>query len=341
MSNEEKPQIQGENHVVGPLDDGTRLDLYLNEVLDWNSRSRIKEAVKLGTIVVNRERVKPSYKVKEGDSVDVHSEPPPPEDFLLAEDIPLDIIHEDASILVINKQPFIPVHPGAGHRTGTLANAFAFHFQNLSDVAGPLRPGIVHRLDRDTTGLLCVAKTNRAHYSMTSQFHDREVEKTYIAIAEGVMEFDEYVVDKPIGRHPKNPIKMAIVERGRASFTRFEIAERFNNFTLVRCFPKSGRTHQIRVHLESLGHPIACDRLYGRRHRISYGDLASLGAHDPANRKLMERQALHAATLCFSHPLTGERVTYEAPLAPDMQAFEDALYETKRGTSQGRESRKG
>ncbi len=332
MSNEEKPEVQGESFLVTALEAGTRVDLFLNERLDWNSRGRIKEGIKLGSIKVNREVVKPSYKIREGDQVDVLSEPPPPEDFLLPEDLPLEILHEDASILVINKEPFIPVHPGAGHRTGTLANAFAHHFQQLSDVAGPLRPGIVHRLDRDTTGVLCVAKTNRAHYSMTSQFHDREVSKTYTAIAEGVMEFDEYVVDKPIGRHPKNPIKMAIVEHGRASYTRFEVVERFNNFTLVRCFPKSGRTHQIRVHLESLKHPIACDRLYGRRHRITFGDLASLAAGDPANRKLLDRQALHATTLGFTHPLTGESVVYEAPLASDMQAFLDALRETKRGS---------
>jgi 23S rRNA pseudouridine1911/1915/1917 synthase len=340
MTNEEKPEATEESYLVGSNENGTRIDLFLNQTLDWNSRSRIKEAVKLGTIIVNNEKVKPSYKVKEGDQILVHSEPPPPEDYLLPEDIPLDIIHEDASILVVNKQAFIPVHPGAGHRTGTLSNALAFHFQQLSDVAGPLRPGIVHRLDRDTTGALCVAKTNRAHYSISSQFHDCEVSKNYTAIAEGVMEFDEYVVDEPIGRHPKNPIKMAVVERGRASYTRFEIVERFNNFTLVRCFPRTGRTHQIRVHLEKLGHPIACDRLYGHRHRISYGDIASLGPDDPANRKLMDRQALHATTLGFSHPLTGEQVSFDAPLAPDMQAFLDALYETKRGTSEGRDSKK-
>ena len=204
------------NLTVATVDDGTRLDVYINTVLGWNSRGKIKELIKLGVIHVNDEAVKPSHRIRSGDRVVVHAEPPPPPDHLLAEDIPLDVLYEDATMLVIDKAPFMPVHPGAGRRTGTLANALAGRFERLSAVGGPLRPGIVHRLDRDTTGALCVAKTDRAHYSITSQFHDRTVGKTYVAIAEGVLEYDEYVVDEPIGRHPNNPIKMAVVEGGRA-----------------------------------------------------------------------------------------------------------------------------
>ncbi len=320
-----------EERVVGPLEAGLRLDVYLNRELDWNSRARIKEAVKLGAIRLNGEEVKPSYKLRAGDRVSVGAEPPPPDDWLPPEDIPLRIIHEDPSILVIDKDPFIAVHPGAGMRTGTLANAFAHHFDELSDVGGPQRPGIVHRLDRDTTGVLVVAKSNRAHYSLTGQFHDRTVSKTYLAIVEGVPEFDEYVVDRPMGKHPGNPLKMKLRDDGRPSMTRFETVERFDGFGLVRCHPRSGRTHQIRVHLESLGHPIVCDRHYGRRTRIGYGELAGLSAGDPQDRRLLERQALHAARLELDHPMTGERMIFEAPLPADMQGLLDALRETRRG----------
>lgn len=322
--------------TVATVDDGTRLDVYINTTLGWNSRGKIKELIKLGVVRVNDDVVKPSFRVRAGDSVAVHSEPPPPPDHLLAEDIPLDVIYEDATLIVIDKAPFMPVHPGAGRRTGTIANALAHRFERLSGVGGPLRPGIVHRLDRDTTGALCVAKTDRAHYSITSQFHDRTVSKTYLALAEGVMEYDEYAVDEPIGRHPHNPIKMAVVEGGRPSSTRFEVIDRFDGFTWVRCFPKTGRTHQIRVHLLHLGHPIVCDRLYGRRTRLTLGELAALGPDDPDDRMLLERQALHAHTLALFHPLRGERVEFEAPLASDIQEVLNALRDTRRADGQGR-----
>lgn len=329
----------GEERRIGPEDAGQRLDVYLNRVLDWNSRARIKEAVKLGLIRLNDLEVKPSTKLKEGDRVSVGAEPPPPDDYLPPEDIPLRVLHEDASLLVIDKAPYIAVHPGAGQRTGTLANAFAFHFEELSDVGGPQRPGIVHRLDRDTSGVLAVAKSNRAHYSITGQFHDRTVSKTYLAIVEGVLEFDEYLVERPMGKHPGNPLKMCLRDDGRPSSTRFELIERFDGFSFVRCLPKTGRTHQIRVHLESLGHPIVCDRLYGRRHRISWADLAAVPRGDARDRTLMDRQALHAARLELDHPMTGVRMIFEAPLHEDMQSLLDALRETRRsghGRSGGR-----
>jgi 23S rRNA pseudouridine1911/1915/1917 synthase len=157
------------------------------------------------------------------------------------------------------------------------------------------------------------------------------VSKTYLAIVEGVLEFDEYVVDRPMGKHPGNPLKMKLRDDGRPSMTRFEVIERFDGFSFVRCHPRSGRTHQIRVHLESLGHPIVCDRHYGRRARIGYGELAGLAAGDPRDRKLLDRQALHAARLELDHPMTGERMIFEAPLPADMQGLLDALRETRRG----------
>ena len=319
---------------VGEADQGTRLDVFVNLACGWKSRSRIKELVKLGSISVNEAGTKASYRVRSGDVITVSSEPPR-DDELLAEDIPIEIVHEDESMLVISKAPYIPVHPGAGRRTGTLANALAFHFEKLSDIAGAQRPGIVHRLDRDTSGVMCVAKTNRAHFAITSQFQERTVEKTYYAIVEGVMEFDEDYVDAPIARHPKAPTKMTVAEGGREAQTRFKVLERFDSFTFVQCFPKTGRTHQIRVHLAYRGHPIICDHLYGRRTRIGLAEIAHLSPDDSADRLLLDRQALHAGTLCLGHPLTGVQMSFEAPLPSDMENVLAALREHRRAGQRG------
>lgn len=324
----EEPQI----FVATEADAGQRLDVWVNERAGWNSRARVKEAIKLGTLLVNDDRTKPSYRLREADRIELSAAPPPDDDHLEPEEMPLDIVYEDASIILINKAPFIAVHPGAGHRTGTLVNGLAHHFRELSDVGGPQRPGIVHRLDRETSGVICVAKSNRSHFAITSQFQARTVSKTYLAIVEGVMEFDEYKVDEPIGRHPAQPTKMAVTPGGRSAFTRFEVVERLDGFTLVHCYPRTGRTHQIRVHLAHAGHPILCDKLYGRRNRISWGEIAHLGPQDPEGKQnLLDRQALHAFTLEFDHPLSGKRVSFEAPVTPDIAETLEALRRAKRG----------
>lgn len=326
-------QIELDTLVVAPAEAGQRLDVWLNLRLGWNSRGRIQEAIKLGQVERNGAPAKASAKIDAGDEIRVRAVAPIPPGHLVPEDIPLKVLFEDATMLVIDKAPYLPVHPGNGRRTGTIANALAFRYHDLSDVAGPERPGIVHRLDRDTTGVMCIARSNRAHYSLTTQFHERTVEKTYFAIAEGRMEFDEYQVDEPIGRHPTNPLAMAVRADGRAASTRFEIVERFESYTLVRCRPKTGRTHQIRIHLAHLGHPIVCDQLYGRRKRLALGEIASLGPGDPRERLLLDRQALHAANLTIFHPFKGERMTFEAPLPEDMQSVVDALREYRPGRS--------
>ena len=320
--------------IVGEDEDGKRLDVFVNQRVPGHSRSRVKELIKLGAISVNTASQKPSYRIRNGDRVEVSAEDPPG-DRLVPEAIALDIIHEDASMIAIDKPAYLAVHPGAGHRTGTLANAFAHHFAQLSNVGGDLRPGIVHRLDRDTTGIMLVAKTNRAHYAISSQFQARTVEKTYYAITEGVMEFDEEIVDRPIARHSSIIHRMTIADGGRPSTTRFEVIERFDSFTFVRCRPKTGRTHQIRVHLASLGHPILCDRVYGRRRYVTPSDIATTASGEGEER-LLDRQALHAGEITIDHPMSAERRSFEAPLPKDIESVLTVLRTHRRRKGNGK-----
>lgn len=330
----DEPFEDGEVIVVDDENAGRRLDVVVNVMCKRHSRNHIKDLIKLGGVTVNGKPQKPSYSVSKGDRITICAEEPVDET-LAPEAIPLDIVYEDATMLILNKPPGMPVHPGAGHHSGTLANALAYHFRELSDISGPQRPGIVHRLDRDTSGVICVAKTNRSHFAITSQFQDRTTEKVYYALVEGVMEFDEEISEGAIARHPHIIHKMVIHPEGRESLTRFKVVERFDHATLVACYPKTGRTHQIRVHLAGLGYPILCDHLYGRRRRITLGEISSMRPGDPADKVLLERQALHAHSLSLFHPLRGERVQFEVPIAPDIRAVIDAMRAHRRtgGTS--------
>jgi 23S rRNA pseudouridine1911/1915/1917 synthase len=278
---------------------GERLDVFIARSLPGLTRSRVKKLIEDGHVTVAGERAKASLRLEPGQrvAVDVPAARDPSAE---AEAIPLDILYEDSDLLVINKPPGMTVHPSPGHESHTLVNAILAHCDDLSGIGGVLRPGIVHRLDRDTSGVILVAKNDAAHNGLARQLKERLVEKTYLALVEGTPKPAEGVIDAPIARDPKNRQRMAIVEGGRDSVTAYRVVERFPGYALVEARPRTGRTHQIRVHLAAIGHPIAGDRIYGH------------AARD------LPRQFLHAWRIVFTHPHTGERVEFEAPLPPDL-----------------------
>lgn len=299
---------------------GQRIDLFLTAACDGYSRSQIRQAVQDDGAAVDGRVVRPSFKVREGQSIqfrvpDVFS------DEVVPENIPLDLLYEDDGFVVVNKPAGMVVHPARGNWRGTLTSALAYRFQSLSDVGGPTRPGIVHRLDRDTSGVIVVAKTNAVHMALAEQWHDREVEKEYFAIAVGRIDRDRDVIDAPIGRHPYQRDKMAIRENhitSKPASTFYEVVERIGRFTFVRVKPKTGRTHQIRVHLAHVGCPILCDRLYAGHASATAAWLSGKSPSDDSP-VVLGRQALHARRLTLDHPQTGERMTFEAPLPDDLQ----------------------
>jgi 23S rRNA pseudouridine1911/1915/1917 synthase len=293
--------------------DGERLDVFVARRVDGLTRSRARKLIDEGLVLVEGRAARASHRLEPGQRVSV-TVPPAREPSARPEAIALDIIHEDADIIVINKPAGMTVHPAPGHERSTLVNAILAHCAGagegvaLSGVGGVLRPGIVHRLDRDTSGVIVVVKNDEAHNALARQLRERSVEKTYLALIEGTPKPAEGVIDAPIARDPKNRQRMAIVEGGRASQTAYKVLERYGSqapppapgYSLVEVRPKTGRTHQIRVHLAAIGHPIAGDRLYGK----------------PS--KLVPRQFLHAARIAFTHPRTGERVEYAAELPADL-----------------------
>ena len=303
-----------------------RLDAFLASHIGGFSRTQLRNAISAGEVHVDGRTAKPSYRLKPNQSVTVAltanvAEGPQPLD------IPLDILHEDDQIAVVNKPAGMVVHPAKGHWSGTLASALAFHFSQLSSVGGVTRPGIVHRLDRDTTGVILVAKTDAAHQAMAAQFEARTVEKEYHAIVRGVPDKDRDRIDQPIGVHPYHREKMAIRDNHsttRTAVTEYEVAERLRGMALIRAFPKTGRTHQIRVHLAHVGCPVLCDRLYAGHAQITKGELQ----RSADGTVLLDRQALHAARIALDHPHTGQRVEFSAPMAADMEQVLLALRAT-------------
>jgi 23S rRNA pseudouridine1911/1915/1917 synthase len=296
---------------------GKRIDAYLSSRYPDYSRSVIQKVIDAQAVLVNGKPIKASYKVRLDDAIRIWL--PELSDIAAApEDIPLEIVYEDAAMTVLNKPSGMVVHPAKGHWSGTLVNALQFHFDTLSTVGGENRPGIVHRLDRDTTGLLIVAKDDLAHRHLAAQFEQRTIHKEYLALVSGTPERDSDYVERTIGVHPTNREKMAIrnpEDGGKEAVTFYEVIERFRGFALVRCKPRTGRTHQIRVHLTHVGLPIVADKLYSGRDRLTLADLT--GA-DGVEETLIERQALHAHTLRLAHPLSGQPLEFTAPLPADM-----------------------
>jgi 23S rRNA pseudouridine1911/1915/1917 synthase len=311
---------------------GQRLDAFLAAATKSVSRARIRRAIDGGLAKVNGVHQKASYRLAAGERLElqVAAAVEAPQ----AEPIPLDVIYEDDAIAVVNKPPGMVVHPAKGHWAGTLAGALVHRFNELSGVGGAVRPGIVHRLDRDTSGVIVVAKNDAAHQALAQQFHDRMVRKEYLAIVAGRPDRDADRVNEPIGPHPTHREKMAVRSDhadSRPAETFFEVVERFPGFALMRAYPKTGRTHQIRLHLAHLRCPVLCDKQYGGRSRLTYGEVRAitrnkrLASESTDDQLLLGRQSLHAHRLELSHPVTGKPLQLEAPLPADLQRVLDVL----------------
>jgi len=292
---------------------GERLDKAIAAALPELSRTQVQRLIKGAYVTVRGAVARASYRLEPGDRVVVRIPPPEPSQ-IGPEAIPLDIIYEDADVLVINKPAGMVVHPSHGHAAGTLVNAILAHCPELEGVGGEQRPGIVHRLDKDTSGLIVVAKNDRAQRDLQRQFKARLVSKRYLALVEGRLVPSQGLIEAPIGRDPAHRQRMAVVRGGRDAITRYQVVETFADYTLVEAEPVTGRTHQVRLHLAFLGHPVVGDRVYGRRkQRLEIG-----------------RQFLHASRLTLTLPGTGERATFTAPLPPELEAVLAEL----RGTSE-------
>ncbi len=292
---------QGSNH---------RLDTFIagNSYL---TRSFIQKLIRKGLITVNSIREKPGYRLREGDRIEMEV-PAQPEAILIPEEIPLDIIYEDEHIVVVNKPPDMVIYPALGNRSGTLMNALVFQCSKLSSIGAPLRPGVVHRLDKDTSGLLVVAKDDAAYYALVRQFRDRQIEKYYLALVFESIKKDRGEITASIGRSESDRKKMSTrTKKGKEAITRFEVIKRFGTATLVKVRIITGRTHQIRVHFASLGHPVLGDKTYGQKTRIKHG------------QKLIRvpRQMLHAVSLKLRQPVSGELMEFTAPVPGDMDAL--------------------
>ena len=300
-----------------------RLDLFLREYCTDLSRSRLQGLIKEGAIRVNGEQVRPAYMVCVGDCIEMEIPAARPL-VVTAEDLPLDILYQDSSLLVVNKAVGMTVHPAPGVWQGTLVNALLYHCKDLSGINGVLRPGIVHRLDKATSGLLVVAKTDAAHRWLAAQLEDHQIERRYSALIWGRLPQEQGHIEAAIGRHPKDRKKMAVVADGRAALTHYRVTAQYAFLSRLDLRLATGRTHQIRVHLQHLGHPVFGDPLYGGRNQVrgiqpEYRPLANnlLGR--------IERQALHARQLSFSHPDTREMMAFEAPLPADLTEVVEVL----------------
>jgi 23S rRNA pseudouridine1911/1915/1917 synthase len=308
--------------IVEPEHEGMRLDAFLTAALVDRSRSHVQRLIKEGRVTGPASSLRASTPVRAGEQYAVtfpELKPAAPE----AEPLPLLIVYDDPDLVVLDKPAGMVVHPAAGHSSGTLVNALLHHVTDLSGVGGEARPGIVHRLDRGTSGLMVVAKHDRAHHELARQFHDREVEKEYTGLVWGVVQAGRRI-DAAIGRDPRDRQKMSTrARRARSAVTRVTFARHFRGVSLLKVAIATGRTHQIRVHLSAIGHPIVGDRTYGGVHRRVSGHLRAV--------LRLERPFLHASRLCFTHPSDGRRVEFDSPLPLDLQAVLDDIVAREEG----------
>jgi 23S rRNA pseudouridine1911/1915/1917 synthase len=300
--------------TVSPSDSSVRIDAYLAlKIAGW-SRARLQRLIQDEDVLVNGEPTKTSYRIRPGDQIEIELVSPDPESFA-PENIPLDIVYEDDSLVVVNKPAGLVVHPAAGVHSGTLANALAYHFEQLSERGGKIRPGIVHRLDKDTSGLMVIAKTEEVHEHLANQFRAREVSKLYLALVHGVVQSDSGRIEQPVGRDPRNRTKMAVI-KGREALTLYRVKQRYGAFTLLQVELKTGRTHQIRVHLAWLKHPVVGDETYGGGRDNT--------VRDPKIRiriKKLARQFLHAEQLGFVHPKSGQQMRFTSSLPSELMGL--------------------
>lgn len=290
--------------IVEEEERGERLDRLVTEAIGDPSisRTQVQEWIKSGLVVVAERQVKPNYKVSPGETI-VITFPEPQEATITPENIPLPIVYEDADVVVINKPRGMVVHPAPGHPSGTVVNAIMYHCKDLSGINGVMRPGIVHRIDKDTSGLLMIAKNDTAHQSLAEQLKAHTVMRKYVALVHGNVPHDQGTIDAPIGRDPKDRKLFTVIEKGsKHAVTHFSVMERLGDYSLLELQLETGRTHQIRVHMKYIGHPLAGDPVYGRSKTIA-----------------LKGQALHAAVLGFIHPRTGEELYFEAPVPADME----------------------
>lgn len=295
------------SYTIEEQQQGERIDKAVSSIQNEWSRTQISNWITEGIVKVNGAAVKAKYKVKAGDVVEIIVPEAEPLD-VIAENLDLEIVYEDADVLVVNKPKGMVVHPAPGHMNGTLVNGLMYHCTDLSGINGIMRPGIVHRIDKDTSGLLMVAKNDKAHESLVEQLVNKTVTRKYTALVHGHIAHDKGTIDAPIGRDQKDRQKQAVVDKGKHAVTHFQVIERFGDYTLVECRLETGRTHQIRVHMQYIGFPLVGDPKYGPRKTIDFGG-----------------QVLHAGVLGFTHPTTGEYMEFEAPLPVDYVQLLDEL----------------
>ena len=325
---QEAPQIKEVTFDIKKVFDDKRIDRYLASRLPDYSRTFLQKLVKEGAVLVNGRTVKSSYDIQKGDLISVRV-PVFEESKVVPEDIPINIVYEDDYLMLINKPYDMVVHPAGGHPSGTLVNALAFHCQNLSQVNGPLKAGIVHRLDRDTSGIMLTIKSDAVHSHIAMQFEKRYVKKEYLAVVEGELMLDSDEISLPIARHKIDTQKMAVRhDIGKEAVSIYEVIERFRGYTLVKVMPKTGRTHQIRVHMRAIGHPVVADYMYSNQESCYLSDLLQK-EREPGEVPIIERQALHAHRIEFFHPIQNKKMEFEVDMPEDISALVNALRDVR------------